>query len=132
MGGGPVSSFTGESSELSCSFSPTNSPGSSYAWSFEGQSGNGGQIGYCDVTQCTATRPTTHQLNILSADDGNVGIMTLIILDTQLSDVGNYTCLVSTSDDAQSALVQLNVTGKKQTTNLDYKTLNRREVSKSI
>ncbi|XP_030851383.1 uncharacterized protein LOC115918953 [Strongylocentrotus purpuratus] len=106
--GGPVTTFVGGQSEMTCSFSPTNSQGSSFAWSFDGQNGHSSQIGTCDITQCTPANPARHQL--VKSADNDMGRMKLIVFDTVSSDVGNYTCLVSTSEDAQSALVKLNVT----------------------
>eukprot|EP00057_Strongylocentrotus_purpuratus_P028139 XP_011682613.1 PREDICTED: multiple epidermal growth factor-like domains protein 11 [Strongylocentrotus purpuratus] len=106
--GGPVTTFAGGQSEMTCTFSPTNSQGLSFAWSFDGQNGHSDQIGICDVTQCTSANPALHQL-VISADNG-VGRMKLNVSDTVSSDAGDYTCLVSTSEDAQSALVKLKVT----------------------
>ncbi|XP_054752965.2 uncharacterized protein LOC129258760 [Lytechinus pictus] len=101
----PVTSFVGDRTELTCSFSPSSSPGSSFAWSLDGRNGFSEQMRLCDGEDCDSTR---HQSVI--SDENGTGRMKIIILDTVLSDAGNYTCLVLNNHDAQSAVVNLNVT----------------------
>lgn len=104
MENGPVASFIGGSSKLTCSFTPTNPPINPGSWI----SHTGLQIGYCRGTQCTTTS-SKYRLSVSTT--GSTGMMTMTIDDTQISDFGSYLCKVSTTGDTKSMPVDLTFRG---------------------